>query len=91
MLDILNVLNPKLLKHWGSLKRDRCRMLPNAEADCASMSLVPRSRLHFKPKMYFRASATRARNNRLLYGSEYIEEIGRLNCPEQSTATKPSM
>ncbi|GBP90142.1 Cilia- and flagella-associated protein 61 [Eumeta japonica] len=25
------------------------RQMPNAEADCASLSLVPRSRLHFKP------------------------------------------
>ncbi|XP_063920755.1 uncharacterized protein LOC135135589 [Zophobas morio] len=30
---------------------ERCRTLPNAKADCASLSLVPRSRLHFKPYM----------------------------------------
>ncbi|KAJ3655863.1 hypothetical protein Zmor_014972 [Zophobas morio] len=32
-------------------ERDGWRTLPNAKADCASLSLVPRSRLHFKPYM----------------------------------------
>ncbi|CAH2237133.1 jg23272 [Pararge aegeria aegeria] len=35
----------------ASLTQVEERQMSNAEADCASLSLVPRSRLHFKPGM----------------------------------------